>query len=442
MAWKSSDISAGWVSLLMLGYLSIYASDTLGVGVGTVGVLLLVSKIFDAFTDVFGGWIVDNTHTRLGKGRPYELSIFGMCICTILLFACPPSFTYMAKCIWIFVMYTFTFSIFTTLRSAAQNPYMIRVFHNDVGLIRKVSSYGGIVTMATSMALSISFPILMARLATSPAGWTALVAAIMVPAMVIGAFRFIFCKEDPSIDASSNQEPIRMKEILTMFRRNKYVWLYALIMLSYNILTNLGAGTYFFKWIIGNVGLYSAVSAVSVILLPLMFAFPLLMKKIGSMGKMIFYFSILGAVGYGICFLANDNLPLVLIGYSIGVFSTLPLAYYGTLFIMDICTYNEMIGLPRMDGSAAILSGFATKFGGALGAYITGAILSAAGYISKRGVKSQPAKALLMIRIDFSLVPLFLVVICGLACLSFSRLEKKIAVHKAETPVQGEERID
>lgn len=39
----------------MLNFLSIYASDTLGVNIGVVGTLLLASKIVDGFTDIFPG---------------------------------------------------------------------------------------------------------------------------------------------------------------------------------------------------------------------------------------------------------------------------------------------------------------------------------------------------------------------------------------------------
>ena len=131
MAWKSSDISTSWINLIMLQYLSIYASDALGIDVALVGTILLSSKIVDAITDIIAGFIVDNTKTKLGKGRPYELCIIGMTVCTILLFACPPGWTKFAKCAWIFMMYTLTFSIFATFRTTAMNPYQIRVFSNN-----------------------------------------------------------------------------------------------------------------------------------------------------------------------------------------------------------------------------------------------------------------------------------------------------------------------
>ena len=432
LAFKSSDIVAAWINLIMLNYLSIYASDTLGVNLLTVSTLLLASKAVDAVTDMVAGVIVDNTHTKLGKGRPYELCIIGMTICTILLFAGNPAWSNVVKCAWIFCMYTLTFSIFTTMRNAAMNPYTIRTFSNNPVLLKKVSSYGGIITMAGSIVMSTLFPVLMAKMATSAAGWTRMVTIIMIPATVIGLGRFIFCKEDPAVDTESKQEPIRLKELGELLRRNKYVWLYGLIMLCYNIITNLAVGAYYFKWIIGNIGMQGLLSVVSFVLVPVMLVFPVIMKKMGSMGKMIFTFSIIGVAGYAIAFFSGSWLPGVFGGYVLGQIATLPIAYYGVLFIMNICTYNEMLGMPRMDGSSSIPGNFAAKLGGALGAWITGVLLSLAGYISAEGVTEQPASALMMIRIDFAIVPAILVLIIGLCCLAFSKLEKQAAEFEAE----------
>ncbi|MCD8068237.1 MAG: MFS transporter, partial [Lachnospiraceae bacterium] len=441
-AWKSSDIVAAWINILMLNYLSIYASDTLGVNTGVVGTLLLASKIVDGFTDLFAGYVVDNTKTKLGKGRPYELAIVGMTVCTIGLFAASPAWSTFFKCAWIFCMYTLTFSLFSTFRAAAINPYTIRHFSNNKALITKVASYGGIITMAGSIVMNALIPIMMGTIATTASGWTAMVAIIMIPSTAIGLLRFFFCKEDPSVDASVKQDKIEIKEIVQLITKNKYVWLYAIIMLCYNICTNLAVGTYYWKWIVGDITLMSITSIFSVVLLPVMMLFPMISKKIGGIGKMITIFGIIGIAGYIFLFLSNGSVVGTLLGTLLGTFATLPLAYYGVLFIMNICTYNEMIGLPRMDGSSAILSNFASKAGAALGAWVTGMLLMVAGYVSAEGVSEQPASALLMIRIDMALVPAICLAIICVCCLAFSKLEKLApeweAKKKAELEAAGE----
>lgn len=433
MAWKSSDIAVAGLNVIVLTYLSIYCSDTLGIAPAVVGTVLMASKIIDAFTDIFAGWLVDNTHTKLGKGRPYELAIVGVMICSLGLFAGNPDWSQGFKIGYIFCMYTLVFSIFSTLRGAANTPYTIRHFSNNPILIRKVASYGGIITMAGSMIVSVLFPLVMTRLATSARGWTTTVAIFIIPLLLISLLRFFFCKEDPSVDGGENQfQPVRLNEIFTMMRRNKYVWLYAIIMLCYNISTSLAVVTYYFKWIIGNQDLISVTSIFGIVLLPLMLVFPWIMKKLGTMSKMVGIFACIGVAGYIIVFFSGAFLPGVLLGCVLGSLAGLPLAYYGVLFVMNICSYNEMIGLPRMDGSAGIVANFMGKCGGAMGSFITGILLSAGGYVYGEGVLEQPASALMMIRLDYSVVPAILMAIIAFCSFSFIKLEKMVPEWEAK----------
>lgn len=381
LLWKSSDVSQAAVQAIVLGFLTLYCTDTLGINPAVLGTLLLASKIVDGFTDVFAGWLVDNTHTKLGKGRTYELCIVGVTICSMGLFMGNPAWSDFIKCAWIFCIYTLVFSVFTTLRGAAGTPYTIRAFSNNQVLITKVASYGGIITMGGSILINMLFPIVMSKLATSRGGWITTIAIFMIPLTLIGVLRFIFIKEDPSVDAGQQYQKVSLKEIFMMFRKNKYVWLYAGIMLCYNIMTALGVGTYYYKWVIGNMGLMAVTSVFSIVTLPLMFSFPAIMKKIGTMGNMIAAFCGIGVVGYLIAFLSNDNLVGVVAGTMIGSIAGLPLAYYGVLFIMKCCTYNEMQGLPRMDGSSNILANFTSKVGSALGSAVTGFMLGLSGYV-------------------------------------------------------------
>ena len=95
--WNSRGISLG-ANMLTIGFLSIYCTDTLKVPAATVGILLMASKIIDAVTDMIAGYIVDRTNTRLVRGRPYELCIIGVWLCTWLMFSCPPSLSIAVKC--------------------------------------------------------------------------------------------------------------------------------------------------------------------------------------------------------------------------------------------------------------------------------------------------------------------------------------------------------
>lgn len=321
LIWKSSDVSQAAVQAIVLGFLTLYCTDTLGINPAVLGTLLLASKIV-----------------------------------------------------------------------------------------------GG------SILINMLFPIVMSKLATSRGGWITTIAIFMIPLTLIGVLRFIFIKEDPSVDAGQQYQKVSLKEIFMMFRKNKYVWLYAGIMLCYNIMTALGVGTYYYKWVIGNMGLMAVTSVFSIVTLPLMFSFPAIMKKIGTMGNMIAAFCGIGVVGYLIAFLSNDNLVGVVAGTMIGSIAGLPLAYYGVLFIMKCCTYNEMQGLPRMDGSSNILANFTSKVGSA----VTGFMLGLSGYVYGDNVTAQPGSAVMMIRVLFAIVPAISLVLIGICAKKFVKLEQQI----------------
>ena len=88
LAWQSRGVSFGAL-MIVTGYITIFCTDTLKMSPALVGTLLMASKIFDGVTDVVAGYVVDNTNSRWGKGRPYEWCIVGSWLCTLLLFYTP-----------------------------------------------------------------------------------------------------------------------------------------------------------------------------------------------------------------------------------------------------------------------------------------------------------------------------------------------------------------
>ena len=73
-AWQSRAVSHG-ICMMILGYLSIYCTDTLKMDPYLVGMLLVLSKLLDGVTDVFAGYLVDRTNTKIGRERHYQYCI-------------------------------------------------------------------------------------------------------------------------------------------------------------------------------------------------------------------------------------------------------------------------------------------------------------------------------------------------------------------------------
>ncbi len=73
--------------------LNVYLADYLGIGMVGAGLVLSITKIWDAVNDPMMGMIVDKTRTKWGKCRPYLIwMVIPMMVGTILLFA-PVDFT-------------------------------------------------------------------------------------------------------------------------------------------------------------------------------------------------------------------------------------------------------------------------------------------------------------------------------------------------------------
>jgi probable glucitol transport protein GutA len=213
-----------------------------------------------------------------------------------------------------------------------------------------------------------------------------------------------------------------------MLRKNGYAWLYLLIMFFFQTIQSIGALSYYFKYIVGDEGAAGLLSIMSFVLLPVMFLFPLIMKKL-SAAQIIAFGAIFSCLGYVVNYFAGASMTMLIIGAVITAFAMLPVSYLGNMVQMDLCTYNQYLGLPRMDASiGAIFNGFGTQLGQGFGGWLMGFALTCAGYVASEGsaVAAQPDSAVTMIRMMYSLVPMALMVLLAVAAFLISKLSKRM----------------
>lgn len=46
-----------------------FYTNVVGISAGAVGMIMLISRVFDGFSDVLMGTIIDRTHSKYGKAR-------------------------------------------------------------------------------------------------------------------------------------------------------------------------------------------------------------------------------------------------------------------------------------------------------------------------------------------------------------------------------------
>ena len=415
-AWQTRGVSAA-VQFIVLGYLMIYATDTLGMPVALVGALMLASRLLDAFTDLFIGLLVDKTKTKLGKGRPYEFFIIITWVLTWVLFSVPGDASVVVQSIWIVTMFFLVQSIANSFLSACQTPYMVRAFKTQ-GQMRKIASFGGIVIMFAAIAINIAFPILMGTMATSPEGWSQLILIVAIPMAIIGMMRFIFVKEEFEVEAQ--KERASLKDVKTLLKNNPYFIMVALMWLAYSFVNGMGINQFFFIWVTGDIANMATANMMAIVVLPLLFFFPMLMRKF-PMGKLIIAGSIFYIISGIVLFIAGGNMSIIIIGVILTGVGALPMTYLRDLLQIDCGSYNSYKGHKRMDGTIATMTILAGKLGGAIGAGALGFLLAASGYDGNLEV--QPDAAIWMIRAANGLVPAILFI--GVAILfMFYRIDK------------------
>ena len=417
LAWSVRGGSTG-VALMVMGFLTIFCTNTLGVPAATVGTLLLLSKLLDGITDIFAGFIVDKTNTKIGRGRPYELCVIGLWAATVGLFLCPESFSLTMKCIWIFIMYALANSIFMTFLNANQTVYMIRAFNNPDHYVA-LSTYGGLVPMVVVVIFNIVFPMLMGSMATSQGGWVRLVLIFAIPMTLLGLLRFFVVKETNNVDVKA-AEKLELKDVFTVLKNNKYIYAIAFATLIMNFCTNMGVNVYYFTNIVGNVGLMGVLSAVQMIAIPMMFILPQFLKRT-TVVRVIRVGILVTVAGYIINFFAGSNFALLAVAAVLFGGGTVPISMLTGLMIIDCAEYNEYRGLFRLEGSLSAVNGFANKIGAGLGAGMLGILLGAAGYDGTAAVQS--ASAITMIRLLYSLIPAALY-FCVYLALRLYKLDK------------------
>src|SRR5699024_3372867 len=91
-----------------------------GISAAIVGMVMLISRIFDGVSDVVMGYVVSKTHSRFGQSRPWILRMaLPYAIGAVLLFTVPHT-NAVLQFLYIFITYNFCTTICYT---AINLPY-------------------------------------------------------------------------------------------------------------------------------------------------------------------------------------------------------------------------------------------------------------------------------------------------------------------------------
>ncbi len=426
VVWALPGLSLA-AEMMMIGQISLFCTSILNMPVALIGSLMVASKVLDCFTDFVIGYIVDNTNSKWGRGRPYDFCMIGSWICMILIFACPQSWSLVGKCIWIIGLYTLASSGFNSLYGAAVGPYMVRAFNDNEKYV-KLNSYGGMISLIGAVGVNLILPQLLDSYGSTPEGWLRIAVTMAIPLSLLAMVRFFVIKEKYSVDAKSDH--VSVKDIFQVLKTNHNIYPIAIMLMATSIVANFGIGTYYYTYVVKNVGLASLTGLMQIVGLPAMLLIPFLSKKMNLNKVMCIGFA-LCAIGNLINWFAYDNIGMLLVGALFCSVGSFPTSMLPGVLILQCADYNEWKGLPRMEATMSALPGLTGNIGTALGTFIATALLAVGGFVSSADglYYEQPDSAIFVLRLLMSFVPMALYAVAFLAIRKYKLEDSLPQIH-------------
>ena len=424
------SLSMAMVNIVLM-QITFYTTDTLGLNPVIIGMLMLGAKVFDAFTDLIASYIIDHTHTRWGKARPFELCIVPIWVLVVAFFS-TPDMSDTAKYVYIFVVYVLLSCVFMTFLNTQDSTYLRRSLRGGQR-ISKVLSRKGVLQMLLSGLGHAALPQLIVLWGDQPGGWTKITLVYAIPMMLLGLVRMLTIKELPEEVLNGNkpaekkqEEPkLDFKTSVNALLRNRYMWMVAGMVLVCHFGQNIvsAVNTHFFKYVVGDVGFMSYISLIGVLPTFLVLFMPAAIKRIGAMGfiRIGLFCSLAGFALVGVF---SRVLPVVIVGQVLGTAGLGLFTTFSSFFVIQCMAYGEWKTGYKLESMMDAMPSFATKIGQGVAASLAGFGLTLIGFDSQLETQSAFTQGGLTAMV--SVVPLVFVVLALLLTQMYRRLDKNI----------------
>ena len=392
----------GGVNLIMAlsGQVSYFYTEKVGVAAATVSLVLIITKIIDAFTDLPMGRIIDKSTNPKGKCRPWFLRMaLPFFIAVTLLFTVPRGVSATMQMIYllatnillsalVFTAFSVPYSALPVLRTESpEERSMIQVTRNIFSYL-----FGAIASMTVIPVTNI--------LGGTQSAWIKY--GVVVGAA--GGLLLLICYKttretaQPVKEAAQTEETVEEKEKdvpfmqgVKMLFKNKY-WVFAMLtMLLYQVGYGLAgaSGTYYAKYIYGNDNLVAVGSGIGMIGMVggFVLAGPIV-KKFGLTGS-IRLVTVVDVVKLGVMLLMPKAFWLNTALAAIGSLPSIAGIAACGVMVNNCVEYNEHLYGVKLVGMTNSVVGFANKVGSGAGAALVTLMLAVSGYVAGAAIQAS-----------------------------------------------------
>lgn len=374
---------------LMMGEITYFATNSLGLAAAAISAGVAFKTAIDAVTDLIMGAIVDKTHTRFGKARPWALAAIPMWLTLIACFLAPKGLlSGTGLVIYITIFATLESAVFSTMASIAYETHIKRCIVKEENRIKTLTIIG-VVFAIGSLALQMSLPAIIAAFNGSQTGF--IIMSLVTGAIGISACicAFLMCKEYSEEELAEYggysveevKEKVPVGVFLKSILKNKYLFMYTIINFLYMmiLMSSFTTGQYYFQYVFGNLSTFSIVMAASAAMLPIYIFIPKICKKFG-VAKTIAGTMVIAAVGVVIRLLFPGMLVTQMIGYLCVSLPNVFVACVGSQINYECMEYGRYKTGVIAEGMYSAFVSFAQKMATSLSSVVIGVILSVSGF--------------------------------------------------------------
>lgn len=418
LAFASADIFGGGsfniINFLYPGFLAL----TVGISPYWIGVIMLIARFWDAFTDPLMGHISDRTKSKLGKRRIYLVFASPFILISMYFLFFPYAFSAVGLRI---IAVLLSYLVFTTVQTSVMIPYY-SLSSEITGDYQKRASYNSyrLGFSIFSSILCVAVPgIVVGLFGDAAIGFQVMSLSFGTLFALSVLFTGLFAREEiqtPIVETKLSVKELVKPLSLRPFRQ--YLGMFLVLQMSMAIMSGLFffyvdfyvTKTQTFNGESTMVGLISAALMFSMQIV----ALPVYLKIIAKKGKTYAYRT--GAVlwivtALFILLIPQDVTPIAiyalaaLMGFGISGPGLVPHTMYG-----DVVDAGQIKFKDRLDGQMSGFTNFINKIAQAVGLALVMFLIGLAGFTERQpggpAIVSQPDSAMLMIRIIMSLAPL------------------------------------
>lgn len=408
LAYGAGDLASNFAYTFVSGFVLIYLTNSVGLNSAVIGTLMLISKVFDGFTDVMFGTLIDRTHSKMGKARPWMFwSTFLLAISVALQFMVPTASSTIQYA-YFFIVYTLMNAVFYTANNISYSTMSALITRNGNERVQ-LGAFRFVFALIAAMLISSLTAGLVETFGGGASGWRTVAILYGVILAVVNTIAVLSVKELPEeVEEGVQTEKQSFLKNIGHCIHNRFYLIILGIYIANNMIAGIsqGVGIYYMMYVLGNASLLGLFSMAGMLpmMLGIMFT-PMLVKKYGmyKTNKISMLMASVLCIPFMIAAQFHAVSLMVIISAVRGIFLG-PLTSTLNALIAETAKYSYLKNGVHIEGTMFSCSSMGIKLGGGIGSAVCGWLLAAGGFDGL--AKMQTQGTLNMISIMYVVVPL------------------------------------